>query len=1138
MAIRLYPPIIENSLPAFYGTSLEVPFEMNSTVGKESIEGFILQLRSLTSNALIINNVSTTEYNIEKGTVTFKLPDAGVAKLNIGQYYKLQIAYLPKGYGVDNPQIAEHQLAYKDICNMAYEGDESFELLKSKYAAALTQFGSAYTGADETTLKNNGIVNNFETYWNEAIEYSAHRLIVRQLQNTSFEMADSTMDDEVQALLANYSKYDAETDTIDGYASLKTYYNELYNKMISLQSAYVKQATMSQDYVRSVYKQYLKGYNATDILNVYNSTGTAFDTANSSFLNTYVTIANIMEKNDSVKFERVRNRVASIMLAALNASQRAVNISDDYPVVGYYSSTAVIKYTGIPSVSISGLSVGRTSSLSSEFTGEYENSDSTERVRYYGFAVKDSNGAIIESVSNCVHNSNTDSTSDGVSSTDSYTLRYLMENGQIYTIQYMVETLSGLTITSPAYNIARNAYIDLGGDITFTAAVDNDYGCVKLKFASTDTSYYTGTFLLSRLHTANGKTQKTKLKKVNLVYELTDENPYIDYTPEHGVEYQYIMERVNAAGVYSKPLAAVNAETGAATIKVNFEDIFLYDGEKQLRVRYNPKVSSFKQDVLESKTDTIGSKYPFIFRNGSVSYKEFPISGLISRLENESFGVVIDTTTIVDYSPTDLVPENIKDERDFKLVVLDWLTNGEPKLFRSPAEGNYIVRLMNTSLSPQDTLGRMLHTFSCTAYEIAAYDYDGLIKYGMLQGDSDASETIVRFSSHQFVSSDKGSDDIFPTVSANIRAITVDHAPPGSIIKIDNMPIMIGATGCYEIPYGANIQTISLPNDSTAPNQGVITIQYDAYTVSAFDLISGAGVSACPVATVIGHEKVSGDPVVSPLLSPNVSTTESAANMKEVVTKVNFLRFFPRPLELLQCGNSYNDRTTNVTIGTTVISIPFPEKAEWTYISRLPIYYITKDNKPWYEQKKKNAAGEYEDVPFKIADLSYVYQKSGESRYQIWGKEITASELQSVSDANTTGFFEAKIFYKGEPANPVILTVDKQRSVEIRADLEISKIELGPGVYMEMGYEIAETSFMLEQTSTNEELLAAKTKLNTAKANLINARDTNQNWIGRTQKEYYQHYLSRILLERQYLYAKSTYNNIVNKLVAQDKGGS
>jgi hypothetical protein len=64
--------------------------------------------------------------------------------------------------------------------------------------------------------------------------------------------------------------------------------------------------------------------------------------------------------------------------------------------------------------------------------------------------------------------------------------------------------------------------------------------------------------------------------------------------------------------------------------------------------------------------------------------------------------------------------------------VLNWLTNGEPKLFRSPGEGSFIVRLMNVSLAPVDTLGRMLHTFSCTAYEVADYNFENLQKYGMM----------------------------------------------------------------------------------------------------------------------------------------------------------------------------------------------------------------------------------------------------------------------------------------------------------------------------------------------------------------------------------------------------------------------
>jgi hypothetical protein len=70
---------------------------------------------------------------------------------------------------------------------------------------------------------------------------------------------------------------------------------------------------------------------------------------------------------------------------------------------------------------------------------------------------------------------------------------------------------------------------------------------------------------------------------------------------------------------------------------------------------------------------------------------------------------------------------NIQREREFKMEVLAWLNNGKPKLFRSPSEGNYIVRLMNITMTPNDSLGRMLHSFNSTAYEIAECTFDNLI---------------------------------------------------------------------------------------------------------------------------------------------------------------------------------------------------------------------------------------------------------------------------------------------------------------------------------------------------------------------------------------------------------------------------
>jgi hypothetical protein len=113
-----------------------------------------------------------------------------------------------------------------------------------------------------------------------------------------------------------------------------------------------------------------------------------------------------------------------------------------------------------------------------------------------------------------------------------------------------------------------------------------------------------------------------------------------------------------------------------------------------------------------------------------MSYKEFSISGLISYLcdPNDEFNMLFWKDEIT----TNLTADNIEKERDFKLKVLEWLNNGKPKIFRSSTEGIYIVRLMNVSLSPNDTLGRMLHTFNATAYEIDECNISNLLKYNLL----------------------------------------------------------------------------------------------------------------------------------------------------------------------------------------------------------------------------------------------------------------------------------------------------------------------------------------------------------------------------------------------------------------------
>ena len=63
--------------------------------------------------------------------------------------------------------------------------------------------------------------------------------------------------------------------------------------------------------------------------------------------------------------------------------------------------------------------------------------------------------------------------------------------------------------------------------------------------------------------------------------------------------------------------------------------------------------------------------------------------------------------------------------------VLEFLTANDVKLFRSPAEGNILVRLVDVNFTPEQTLGRMIYSFSATAHEIDDINFNNFEKYGI-----------------------------------------------------------------------------------------------------------------------------------------------------------------------------------------------------------------------------------------------------------------------------------------------------------------------------------------------------------------------------------------------------------------------
>jgi hypothetical protein len=71
--IKLYPPYIEGSIPAFYGKELTIPYEMNKTVGYKDISGFKLKIITVSTNRTV-QIIDDNGYNIETHEAYFNMP--------------------------------------------------------------------------------------------------------------------------------------------------------------------------------------------------------------------------------------------------------------------------------------------------------------------------------------------------------------------------------------------------------------------------------------------------------------------------------------------------------------------------------------------------------------------------------------------------------------------------------------------------------------------------------------------------------------------------------------------------------------------------------------------------------------------------------------------------------------------------------------------------------------------------------------------------------------------------------------------------------------------------------------------------------------------------------------------------------
>lgn len=402
--------------------------------------------------------------------------------------------------------------------------------------------------------------------------------------------------------------------------------------------------------------------------------------------------------------------------------------------IGYYSTVGTVKAIIPPIVTISNLNPNGTNLFMNKLIGECN-----QQVYTYRFVLLNNDSQIVYDTGILQHTSNQN---------DTCLLPSIPNATSVY---YEVTTVDNYTAKSPTYQFTNDNpinYLEHQGDnnYEFKCAIspNDERGSVQLNITYNHLNTiipFNGIFNIFRCSNIDNYTEKVLIKQIE-ANNIIDEIQLEDFSIAQGIKYKYSLQQINK---YNLPGQMIDFDT---IVQVDFEDIFLIDDEHILKVQYNPKVSSFKTTIQESKVETLGSKYPFIFRNGVLNYKEFPIEGLISYHMDDNNLFFENTNTRIGahrHSTSSLTAEedieytksfnlydiNIKKEREFKLAVLDWLNNGKPKVFKSSVEGNYIVSLMQVSLTPNDTLGRMLHTFKANALEAAPYNSQEYNKFNV-----------------------------------------------------------------------------------------------------------------------------------------------------------------------------------------------------------------------------------------------------------------------------------------------------------------------------------------------------------------------------------------------------------------------
>lgn len=293
-----------------------------------------------------------------------------------------------------------------------------------------------------------------------------------------------------------------------------------------------------------------------------------------------------------------------------------------------------------------------------------------------------------------------------------YTTNMLYTDSIDYTIIVTENTLDALNATIDTLLDEENGRI--GVLLTSKDSPNDLYGSITIRRTSSESNYMVWEDMYSTIINSNP----------------TSKLVWYDYSIDSGIFYKYSAQRRDGSG--ARGISIITKDP----VKVDYEHNFLVGEEQQLRIIFNSQVDNYRKNVSEAKIDTIGSKYPFVRRNGNMNYSSFGLSGLITCFmdEDEIFTTeneILNGQQLLYKAQSIDINKSLKEtemiyERKFRDKVMEFLYEDKIRLFKSPMMKNSLIKLMDVSLSPVDGMNKILYSFTATCIEIMEPTIDNL----------------------------------------------------------------------------------------------------------------------------------------------------------------------------------------------------------------------------------------------------------------------------------------------------------------------------------------------------------------------------------------------------------------------------